>query len=128
MAVTFSIGGVSFSAMSSSDGRKAVACNVGNGEYRLIRFHGAGWTGNFVIRDGRTGGTIMCLLRYIGNAVESDYSSDRTAWENTAVTIVDEAGNSFENCNLLHMARSDRPKGIPGDRAFLDAVAVFTRD
>lgn len=132
MGATFSIGGVSFAAMGTTDGRKALFCQIGARTYQLIRFHVPGPNGNLIVRGGATGRSIQCKMRYIGTypGIWSTVKSDQEAWENTAVTIVDEAGASYTNCNLMSMSpvQSARSMGRGDGKGFVDVIATFTQD
>jgi len=135
MATTFSIGGVSFSATSTSDGRKALEISVDSRAYELKRFHPPGTSGNIIIRpQGPNGGKIRCLMRYIGTVSSADalFVSDKAAWENSAVTIVDDAGQSYTTCNLdpgsMRRVTPPRATGAGSGKVFFEAEAVFTRD
>ena len=111
------IGGVSFGQLAgATNGRYCLECYAHSLEYSLRRFHPPAVAGNFIVRGNRNGGTITANLRYINtySSILSNYNSDRAAWENTAVTIVDEAGATYLNCNLIpgSMHRVHRPRAI----------------
>jgi hypothetical protein len=131
MAVTFSIGGVPITALAHSAGRKAMACRVGAPHYILLRYHPMGGNGNFLIRGGRDGMPIHAVIRYIGTSgalAESLFAADKTAWSNVAVTIIDENGDTWTNCNLASAERLRDPKGIGGAGDYYDALFLFTWD
>ncbi|MCX7935134.1 MAG: hypothetical protein N3A66_07745 [Planctomycetota bacterium] len=131
MAYTFSIGDVDFEALSRANSRCALYLRVDGAEYQRIRFHVPGVDGNYVIRGGRTGQRIVAVMRYIGtlNTVLSNMASDRAAWENTAVMIVDSNGDYYTNCNLVSLSRISDPKAIDASgNVMVDVQAIFTRD
>ena len=132
-ALTHTIGGVSFGALSSAAGRKSLGCFPEALEYDVKRFHAPGTAGNFIVRGDRMGGKIVAGLRYVDSLanVQSNYQSDRSGWENTALAIVDSTGTTFARCNLDNggMKITRKPTSIGrGGLVFMDAVATFTVD
>jgi hypothetical protein len=132
MGISMTIGTVGYSPLFNADGKYLMSCNTSNGRYLLQRFHPPGTDGNCVGRLGRVGGTITVRLRYIGDlsTILSDIKSDREAFENTAVEIVDINGDTFEYCNLIEWNVID-PKGTAnntGGKAYMDVDAAFARD
>lgn len=132
MAYTFTIGGTSFGQCDASNGRKARFIAVSSARYAQQREHVPATDGNLVIRGGRVGGTIVAQMRYVGSlaSVLGLMKTDREAWDNTAVTIVDDAGTSFANCNLIADGFQviSAAVGISATSVFMDAQAMFTRD
>ena len=133
MATTFSIGGTAFGETSTDDGRKALEISVDSRDYTPIRFHPPGTSGNIVIRPkGPRGGKIRVLMRYIGTISSADalFVADKAAWENTAVSIVDDAGTTYNTCNLEtgSMKRVTAPRGFGGGKVYFDVEAVFMQD
>lgn len=131
MATTFFIDGTPFEALDGTAGRKALACRVDAAHYRLRRFHAPGVDGNFIIRQGRDGSTIMCRMRYNGteDAAKTLFETDRQAWRNAAVSIIDDIGTDYASCNLINMTIIRDPRGRSnGPLQFFDAIALFTWD
>lgn len=130
--VTCTIGGVNFVALASGANRYCISCCVEDIKSVKQRFHPPGVTGNFIVRGGRNGGLLVCHLRYINTlgAATTAYNSDHLAWYNTAVTILDEAGATYNTCNLAHMTRENKPQsmGRGNGNVKFDALAVFDWD
>jgi len=132
MGISITIGGVTYGALNSADGKYCMSCNTSNGRYLLQRFHPPGSDGNCVARLGRVGGTITCRLRYTGDigTILDEIGTDREAFENAAVEINDIAGETFDYCNLIEWNISD-PKGVANDtggKCYVDVDAAFCRD
>src|SRR5689334_12710063 len=125
--VTCTIGGVNFLALRSTANRYCLSCRLENLKADKQRFHPPGVNGNFIVRGGRNGGELVAKLRYVNTlaAALAAYNSDINAWYNTAVTILDEAGATYNTCNLTHMSRSSDPRsmGRGGGLVFFDALA-----
>ena len=133
MSLSFTIGGVSYATHSIASGRKALDIAVSAPNYDVRRFHPPGVDGNLIIRMGRTGQKITATVRYIGDSLSAAralYRSDREAFANTAVTIVDDEGQTITNCNMMTCERASPPKatGRAVGQTFFDATMVFTRD
>jgi hypothetical protein len=131
--LTFNIGGVPFTALTYSAGRKALDIRVDAPSYDLKRFHPPGPDGNFIIRCGRHGGKITALFRYIDilDTALDNFNADKTAWRNTAVAIIDDEGSTYPRCNLENMTRIVSPRGISragNSFAYFDVMATFTWD
>jgi len=131
--LTHTIGGVNFGALNTSAGRKSLGCYPTSLNYQYIRFHAPGSNGRFLIHGNRDGGTIQMDAAYVDSLanVHSAFQSDRNAWENTAVVIVDSTGINFTRCMLvngsMHIAK--RPFAI-GRTGFvrMDVTAAFDVD
>lgn len=132
MAATFTIGGVSFAAMSNTDGRKAISCLVAAPVVQKIRRHIPGSDGNLIIFAGRTARPIICTMRYIGAypGIWATIKSDQDAWAGVDLTIVDENGTSYERMTLDDMRPLKRSQGMghADGKGFIDVVASFTQD
>jgi hypothetical protein len=135
MSLTFTIGGVAFGAI-NSDGssatlaRQALSMKTPAWTYSKLRRHPPGTNGNIVVHDGRIGGKIIARFRYLGalSTILGYYKSDREAWADTAVTIIDIAGDSYLSCNLESLTMESDPQGIGGSKAFFVVVATFNYD
>jgi len=132
MGMTFSIGGVAYADNGPADGKHAMGISVGSPGQDIKRFHAPGTDGNLVIRGGRVGQSIVCIIRYIGTVAGSRalYRADKDAFANTAVTIIDDESYSHTNCNLLDMKESGpmQATGLTNGQVSFDVVASFTRD
>ena len=133
MGVSFTIGGTVYADNSISNGRKALDISIQSAGYDIKRFHVPHTDGNLIIRNGRVGQSITCAVRYIGAdlaTAKGYHKTDREAFENTAVTIVDDAGDSYTLCNLTSFSITSPPiaTGRTNGQVFFDAVATFTRD
>jgi hypothetical protein len=133
MGMTFSIGGTAFATHSESNGRKALGISVNAAGYDVKRFHPPGTDGNLIIRNGRVGQSIVCAARYIGASIaaaRSLYTTDKTAFENTAVSIIDDANVTHTNCNMTSGPESSPPKatGRTAGQVYFDVIWTFTRD
>ena len=134
MALSFTIGGVSFAALGTTAGRKAMAFLPGNPSYDISRFHVKGSNGNFIIRGGKDGGRIYCRGRYIGllDTAMGLYFSDVEAWANAAISVVGH-GKTYASCNLDKDGAkiSKEPvamgRGTVG-QVYFDADFTFTHD
>lgn len=130
--VTCTIGGTTFAALASTTGRKCLECYPEDLTAAMYRFHAPGVTGNFIVRDARNGGKIYAKVRYIGTLAGAlgNYNTDMLAWYNTAVTIVDENGTTWNSCNLLHMSRLSKPRSMGRNNGLVcfDAQAIFNID
>lgn len=132
MGVSYSIGGVAFGPMSTSNGRKALDMDV-NEIYSKKKWHSEGTDGEFVVRGGRIGGLITATAKYIGSATEcyAMYNADRNAWKNTAAEIVDIAGDTYERCDYVTNKILERAKGFSYNseaKAFMMVEFTFTID
>lgn len=129
---TFTIGGTGFESLGMGAGRYALSCEVASPAYQLIRFHIPGTDGNLIVRGGRIDQPIICHMRYIDTYSDAVgmFNTDAAAWANTAVTIVDEAGDSYTRCNLVTMKRTTKIKAVGSGvgKVFFDAMATFNRD
>ena len=133
MGMSFSIGGTTFADHSITSGRKALDISVSAEGYDIKRFHVPGTDGNLIIRNGRVGQQITCVVRYIGDTIAAAidlYKTDKEAWDNAAVTIIDDAGDSYTICNLTSFNKSSptRATGRSVGQVYIDAIATFTRD
>ena len=131
--LTHTIGGVAFSALNSSAGRKSLGCFPQAMNYSIFRFHSPGTSGNYVVRGGRNGGTLAAQLRYVDTLanVHAAFQADRTAWEDVALTIVDSTSTTFTRCSLDNhsMKITRKPLALGrGGLVFMDAAATFTVD
>jgi hypothetical protein len=132
MAVTFTIGGVSFGALSVSAGRQALDCKYGSEAQKVVRYSPFGTKGNLLTRGEGKGRKVAALLRYVEggeSTVEAMINADMTAWKKTAVDIV-YAGITFKRCTLDEngMNKIAELKSAGGLGAWTDVVAVFTSD
>lgn len=130
---TCNLGGVAFTALNSKNaGRYCLECYAEDFSYAKRRFHPPGVTGNFMVRGGRNGGKIVARVRYVDTYanVVANYNSDKNAWNNTAITVTDEAGAQYLLCNLEHGRRLGRPQsmGRGGGICCMDAEFVFMYD
>ena len=80
-----------------------------------------------------TGGKLTARVRYHGTIAEilADYNTDLELWQDQAVSVTDETGETYPRCNLLDMRKTTRPQGFPLEgtqKAFMDAEIQFTRD
>ena len=133
MSTTFTIGGVAFSGLDDSTLRQAISIKQDSRNFTIRRFHPPGTSGNIIIRDrGPSGGNIEVSMRYVGtpSQTETAFDADKAAWRNTAVTIIDDNGESLPTCNLMPgmMRRTTDPKGIGDGKVFFDASATFMND
>ncbi|MFQ5409534.1 MAG: hypothetical protein ACE5FI_14080 [Anaerolineales bacterium] len=133
MSTTFTVGSSTFSALDTTNGRKALAILVDAADLDLKRFHVPGVDGNFVVRGGIKGRRILARVRYIGSNVGAAlalYVADRTSWEATSVSITDDGGTSYTTCNVASMRVTSppRPTGRASGQAYLDVEAIFTVD
>ena len=134
MGVTCTIGGVSFLALSSADARYCLFCHAESEGYEIKRFKPFGVAGNYLSRGGFNGTTIRARLRYVGtvSGIQANYLSDKRAWANTAVTIVDEGGASYTRCQLerggLRIVTPPIATGRTATKAFMDVEGVFLSD
>jgi len=132
MGLTFSIGGVSFNALSSGTGRFALAIDVDSPQQQINRFHVPGGDGNYIVRGGREGVKVTARMRYVGTLATtySNFASDKAAWANTAVQIVSPEG-TLTRCSLepgsMRIIREPAPKG-DGSNAYMDVEAAFVSD
>jgi hypothetical protein len=71
-------------------------------------------------------------MRYFGSAsqVLTMYKTDREAWEQQSVTIVDSEGTTFLRCTLNPggFRIIGKPRSIGLNKCFIDCEATFTRD
>ena len=130
---TCTLGGVAFNALAGATaGRYCLECFPENFEYVKRRFHAPGVTGNFIVRGGRNGGRIVARVRYIGAFanVGANYIADKNAWNNTAVTVIDQWGGTYLTCNLSHGRPASRPMsmGRGGGLCVMDAEFIFNYD
>lgn len=133
MSTTFTIGTSDFVELGTSNGRKALTIVVDAAEPDIKRFHVPGVDGNFVVRGGIKGRRIMARMRYVGSSAAAAvalYVADRTSWESASVSITDDAGLSYDTCNLASMRVTSppRPTGRSSGQAYLDAEAIFIVD
>lgn len=132
--ISITIGGVAFGAISTSATRSALDCKVNSAQYQIMRFHIPGVNGNYLVRGGRTGRVIACALRYRGtvSGVGTNYKLDMAAWENAAVTLTDQFGDSYTRCQLqpngMRIYRGPRATGLSAGQVIMDVIAVFDVD
>jgi hypothetical protein len=133
-AITFSIGGIAFAALSANESRCGLDFTPFSEEYDHSVFHVKGSYGNFLIRGGRTGRQCHALFCYLGSvsAVYGNFNADQADWANAALVIVDPGGNQVATRGRL-MAGSFRkmgkvtPAGV-GDTVRMNCEATFTKD
>ena len=131
MAITFTIGGTSYTALNSSTGRKAVFIRVAAPVYDIKRFHIPGVDGNLIIRGGISGGNIICMMRYVDALATAllNYRTDRELFAKQENTIVDDEGRTNNRCNLIAMSRETEPDVIDAtSNIWFDVTAVFIVD
>jgi hypothetical protein len=126
MALSLTIGGVSFGAISGARG--ALQRYAGAPDYLLAVHHQPGATGSLVTRMGRASERIICRVRYRGTTaatVLGYLDSDRAAWSGTPVTVTDGSG-TWTSC-YLDECRTVRPLTTlgPGKGCFMDVEYVF---
>lgn len=125
---TFTLGGISFAALDSTSGRKCLYCYTDAAEWVVHKFHPPGVNGNLLIFDGRHGGKITAVARYIGSVSGAlgNYASDRNTLVGGTVTVND-GTTSFERCILIHSSPLSRPKamGRGSNLVFFDAQFIF---
>ncbi len=131
-ATTFQIGDVSYDALSSSAGKKALGIKVSAQQQRILRFHPPGTNGNLLILDGTTGCKIVARVRYIGDrdTILGAWESDRDSWVDTVFDVVDDHGTTYERC-VLESAEmvGDTAKGTQtNDHGFFDAMIVISSE
>ena len=135
MAISFTIGGTTFAALTAptSANRYALACEPESGQFETIRYHPKGVTGNYLVRCGEAGRRIVCKLRYLDTVanVESNFKSDFQAWENAAVSIA-YSGVTYQRCTLepggMKKIRNPVATGRGSSYVFMDAQATFICD
>jgi hypothetical protein len=129
-AATFTIGDTEFGTLKRGGRRCAISCFIHDPKYVVHRFHPPGCNGNFLIRDGREGASLVATIAYVDTYDQAlaYYNEDMAKWENAPVKIIDECGDEFENCNLMSMRPLGRPKGTGDGRCILYAQATFTWD
>lgn len=132
MGVSFSIGGVSFSALAGASGRYALLCSPESPRYMHMRYHPPGTTGNLLVDGGEAGRLIRCRMRYIDSlaTAESNKNSDEAAWENTEVSIV-YASKTYLRCQLEPGGLKKIREPVAVGRSslvFMDVEAVFMCD
>jgi hypothetical protein len=101
MGVTFTIGGVGFSALTDSAGRYALSPAVTSAAFDEQRFHVKGANGTYLVTGGRLGRRFSLRVRYVGTLsnVYSMFASDKTTWEGSTFAISTPEGN-FSRCRL----------------------------
>lgn len=114
MATTFTVNGVSYSALSTSQGKYALDPFVWSPLQKVQRFHANGVTGNFTVLSGSTGGSISCRVRYVNTetGVYSDYESDVNAMINTSFSVTSPGGTTYTRCKLTGSNISFGPKAL----------------
>lgn len=133
MGASFSVGGTTFAALSSTigAGRQALSCVIPSLITKGMRYHPFGTIGNLFTDGGETGRPIVCKMRYLGatlNAAEILYKADRLAWQGVRVSVVYE-GETVARCQLTEkgLRKVTEPEGTPGC-CFFDAIAEFYSD
>lgn len=131
-ALTCTINGTVFGALTSASGRKCIECKPLYPKYEVKRFKVPGVNGRYKIREGANGGVLVASLRYIDQltTAHSNFVADRAAWNNQSITVIDQTGVSWTRCELEHMEIVKNSRGILGSppRAFFDAIAIFQWD
>jgi len=132
--ITFSIGGTNFTALDSTSGRHALGVRATNPHYDVKRFHPPGVDGQYVVRCGRLGQTFIFRARYVGTLanVFAYIETDRNAWANAAITLIDDHGTTYTVCNLIDFVRLGDPvfvRVVGADRfVYVDCQISFTWD
>ena len=131
-ATSFSIGDVSYDALSSADGKRALGIKVGAYQQRILKFHPPGTNGNLLILDGTTGCKIVARVRYIGDrdTILAAWETDRNSWVDTVFDVTDDVGTTYERC-ILESAEmiGDKQTGKSGtDNGFFDAMIVVSSE
>ena len=118
-----------FAALADTAGRKALSIRKASPEYAIDRFHVPGVDGNYLMRKGKTGQTVICRMRYIGAgiaAADALYDADRLLWANETVTV-----DGISRCSLqpggMSKITDPRPVG-DGSLVWYDVQAIFTVD
>lgn len=106
--ITFTIGDVSFEAMSSASGRKARTCDPGYSEPQLHKFHLPGTTGNLVIMGGTGARTLRFAAQYRAAdsaALGALLTADRAEWKDQELTCVTDDGETVTRCIVMDVKR-----------------------
>lgn len=137
MALTFTIGGITFADLAMSGGRKALFMSPDSPNQDIIRYHIRGVEGSFLTRGKRINRPIRARMRYIGDTVSAIYglfNSDVNSWRDTAVTITGVGGETYNRCTLEpgSMRITGEPKATGRDvadaKVYMDAEATFLSD
>lgn len=132
MAVQFIIDGITFGPMNSADGFKAVEMDPGLLIYSLGRHHACGTDGNYITRNGLTGGAITATCKYIGptTTIYAAYETHMQAWANKAVEITTIGGQVYERCQIdkANIIKRSETMGTGNNRAWFIAEFKFTVD
>lgn len=129
---------LTYSALASTVGRKAIDITIAAPEVQDIRFHPPGIDGNYLIRAGRTGGLITCDMLYIGdlqsgsaNNLNTILLADQEYFSDRSVSII-YSGITYTNCNLLSMQKQEPIKATGLTSTYplvmVKVRAVFQRD
>ena len=134
MGLTFTIGGVAIAENSIANPRVAIHIQSEVPVYDISRYHIAGTDGNLISRNGRTGQRMVARIMYIGTVAvaRGNFKTDKDAWANTAVTIVDDSGVSYTGMNLTAFKQTTdlNACGRPAypNYVYFETEAVFTKD
>lgn len=132
MAIAFTIGAQTFAALTTATARCALWEKIGAPHYQVHRFHPPGTNGNYIVRSGRDGMSMHFRVRYHGtySTIHTNYQTDREAWANDGITIVDGNGVTWLECNLVSMMPVNPAKGHGRVNAegYMDVDVVFTWD
>jgi hypothetical protein len=133
MGLSFTIGGKTFGALSSSNGAYALSEVTASGIYDIIRYHVKGIDGSYLTRGGLKGYKVMVRMRYISTTPYADMTTDQGNWENAAVSIVAQNGHTYSRCTLdpgaMRVIRQATAMGRgSAGQQFLDVEATFTSD
>ena len=132
MGLSFTIGAQTFASLVVGTARCAVWEKISAPHYQVFRFHPPGTNGNYIVRGGRDGMQMHFRIRYQGtySAIHTNYRTDREAWANDGITIVDSNGVSWLECNLVSMSPVGPVRGTgraSGD-GYMDVDVTFTWD
>jgi len=131
MGITFQVDTTPFATLGPTAGRKAKECYPGSPRQVIHRFHVPGTTGNLKIFGGTEGQVIRLLARYqeasVG-ALTTLLKTDRAAWSQADVDVVDDEGTTHTRCTLRTMQRRGPIKHIGRSLVAVDVELVFDCD
>jgi hypothetical protein len=131
---------LTYASLSLTYGRKAIDFTPDSPEQDIKRFRVPGIDGNYLMRNGRSGGLLTFAMLYIGDRKNSSAANvddlliaDMAALADRACTIT-LGTNTFTNCNLIRMRKSEKYKGTGvnstenSPMCIVPVQAIFQRD